>query len=472
MAQPPFLTDAIQIEPSSGDTLVIERNSGDGSLSFLDPQISGALRLRDLAGLRNISGIFTVGTGDGAQYLTIQEAVDATPTTSSAASPSLILVGPGTYTENLTIQKDGIFIIGLGAVRLQPTIAAPTVLIEAGTTTIPRRVHLEGLTINQPHHGKEVIRLDGGSGSLVGFNEISVVQCDLEATGVGSFQVRSETVNRVRIEGGTWGTSSSTSLVRVNETAEFVVRDLDETFAFQLDYNTSDPLPAISGSSTYRVQNIGIMGNLQTELVGAGEFHLSGAPQVGDVTVLGDQNAEITGSRVQDLLANGTTTVRIVGTSFDSFGGTGTVLEWDGLTFSPPSAGGGGTDTITLTAAANVDLGDAVALDSAGDVVPATSTFTSNAWNAVGISTTNTTTGNAVTVYVGRALVQTKFTVPPGAASNNQDVFLDAIAGEVTLTPPTTSGNVIVRVGVLQGADGISLTPDVLFIPEIIAQIP
>lgn len=470
MAQPPFLTDSIQIEPSSGQVLRIERNSVDGSLSFVDPQVTAALRLKDLAGIRNLSGVFTVGAGDGAQYATIQEGIDAAPNSSSLTSPSLILVGPGTYTENVLIQKDGLFLIGMGGVRLQPASAAPTLLIEAGATTTPERVHLEGLTIAQPHHGKDCLLFQGGAGSRVGLVEISVVNCDLEATGVGAFHIRSETINRVRIVGGTWKTSSSTSLLRVNETAQFVLKDIDEIRALQLDYNTSDPLPALTGSS-YRVQNIGVVGNLQSELVGGGELHLSGSPQVGNVTVLGDQTAEVTGSRVQDLLANGTSTVRLVGTSFDSYGGTGTILEWDGIQFSPPSAGGG-NNTIALTAAASIDLGDAVALDTAGDVLPGTSTSAANAWNIVGISTANTTVGNTATIFVGNALVKVKFTAPPSAIANGKDVFLDSIAGEVTLTPPTTSGNVIVRVGILQGADGLTLTPDVVFRPEIIALIP
>ena len=98
MAQPPYLLDVLQIEPGSGDTLTISRDSTAGAMSFVDAIISGGVLLPNLVGLRNVTGLFIVGrAGDGAPYTTIQSALDAIPTGSSAAAPSLVMVMPGVY---------------------------------------------------------------------------------------------------------------------------------------------------------------------------------------------------------------------------------------------------------------------------------------------------------------------------------------------------------------------------------------
>ena len=43
MPQPPFLVDELQIEPGSGDTLTISRDSTDGAMAFLDAVVTGTL---------------------------------------------------------------------------------------------------------------------------------------------------------------------------------------------------------------------------------------------------------------------------------------------------------------------------------------------------------------------------------------------------------------------------------------------
>jgi len=114
MPQLPFQVDGVQIEPGSGDTLTITRDSTAGSMKFVDAIVTSGVLLKELVGVRNIQGVFIVG-GSNAPYTTIQSAVDAIPITSSSSLPSAILVMPGVYTENLLIQKDGLSIIGLGA---------------------------------------------------------------------------------------------------------------------------------------------------------------------------------------------------------------------------------------------------------------------------------------------------------------------------------------------------------------------
>ena len=115
MAQPPYLVDVLQIEPGSGDTLTVSRDATAGAMSFVDAILTSGVLLPSLVGLRNVTGLFLVGRGgDGAPYTTIQSALDAIPITSSAALPSVVLVMPGVYAENLTVQKDGTYIVGMG----------------------------------------------------------------------------------------------------------------------------------------------------------------------------------------------------------------------------------------------------------------------------------------------------------------------------------------------------------------------
>jgi hypothetical protein len=106
MPQPPFLIDVLQVEPGSGDTLTVSRDSAGGALKFVDALLTSGVLLPSLVGLRNVTGVYIVGrAGDGAPYTTIQSALDAVPDSSSAAAPSLVLIMPGVYTENVSGQS-------------------------------------------------------------------------------------------------------------------------------------------------------------------------------------------------------------------------------------------------------------------------------------------------------------------------------------------------------------------------------
>jgi hypothetical protein len=145
MPQPPFLVDQIQIEPGSSGTRLISRHS-TGELRFQDPQ--AILLLSQMAGARNITGVFVVGRGGyGAPYTSIQDALDAVPSASSSASPSVIVVYPGTYAENLAIQKDGVSVIGLGQVTVSNVGAANTITVSSSIASTPKSVTLRNLSV-------------------------------------------------------------------------------------------------------------------------------------------------------------------------------------------------------------------------------------------------------------------------------------------------------------------------------------
>ena len=108
MAQPPFKTDVLQIEPAATGTRTISRDPTIGELRFVDPSFPAGVVLADLVGIQTITNTSVVGTGGGAQFTTIQNAIDALPDDGSSTNPYVILLFPGTYNEKLTISKDGV----------------------------------------------------------------------------------------------------------------------------------------------------------------------------------------------------------------------------------------------------------------------------------------------------------------------------------------------------------------------------
>ena len=97
MPQSPLQVDAVQIEPGSGDTLTIARDS-DGNLVFTDAALTGGSTLTELAGLGSITQVLVVGQeGAGAAYTSIQAAIDDVPATADEENPFAVLVMPGVY---------------------------------------------------------------------------------------------------------------------------------------------------------------------------------------------------------------------------------------------------------------------------------------------------------------------------------------------------------------------------------------
>lgn len=160
MAQNPLLIDQIDIEPGAAGTRRINKAT-DGSLQFRDPSVTAVL-LSALVGIRNITGLFVVGrAGDGSPYTTIQDALDAIPDTSSSDAPSVVLVGPGEYVENLTIEKDGVFLFGVGRPRITSATATPVVTIQDTALSTPESVVLQNLSIENTAAGGVCVSITG-----------------------------------------------------------------------------------------------------------------------------------------------------------------------------------------------------------------------------------------------------------------------------------------------------------------------
>ena len=160
MPQSPFLVDQIQVSPGVTGTRLINSDL-DGNLQFQDATISPVL-LSALVGARNITGVYIVGrAGGGAAYASIQGALDAIPDSSSETSPSLVLVYPGVYSENLTLQKDGVTLQALGLVTLENAAAGDTLTISASTGATPKSVRLLGVRVTNDDPASACVRIIG-----------------------------------------------------------------------------------------------------------------------------------------------------------------------------------------------------------------------------------------------------------------------------------------------------------------------
>ena len=328
MAQSPFQVDALQIEPGSGDTLTIDRHATAGSMQFIDAVLTSGVLLSNLVGLRNITGVYIVGTaGAGAQYTAIQTAIDAVPVTADIDAPCLVLVMSGVYTENLTIQKDGIVIRGLGHVKVTPSNTAnPTVTISAGVSTTPNFTRLQNLTIEHTEDAEVCVSIAGAASSEVGSTGIYIDDCTLVASGVATYQVDADTVNNVYIRGGTWAGSSSSSICQAANCALLHVSDVDVTYNYELSYDTTAGRPQTT-TSEYRLWNLGSASNILNDLSGAGSMTIRNCPSMGNVTQGGDRTVAIDYSRIGNITLSDTTAGTLAKTTRSTAAGAGTLQE-------------------------------------------------------------------------------------------------------------------------------------------------
>jgi hypothetical protein len=324
MTQPNIQADGVRVEPGSGDTLTITRDSLTGSLRFVDAVITGGVNLQDLAGLSTISGVLIVGkSGSGAKYTTVQSAITAVPVDASLTNPYVVLVFPGVYAENVVIEKAGITVIGLGRVVLTAAGAAPTITVQSGVSTTPTSLTLRDLVIVQPNGGQPCVSLVGAAASTIGVDGVTLERCTLTASGVGSYTLLASTVDTVTLRNCASTGSSGTATLRVSQCA-FLDVDGGTHPAVQADYNAAGTLPSVSGS-TYSLSRC-TTGNVQSTLTGGGALTINGCT-AGTVTMYGNRTLAVAGSTLGNLSLNGTTATTLAYSSRGSVAGTGTLSE-------------------------------------------------------------------------------------------------------------------------------------------------
>jgi hypothetical protein len=150
--------------------------------------------------------------------------------------------------------------------------------------------------------------LTGGSsaGSLVASENLTIEDCELVASGVGSAQVNADTCNYINIRGGTFRGSSSTSLITAANCAAVRLFGVEWVNDVALSYDTGIAQPSDT-SSEYELVECGRVLDSTVSLVGAGSYTMASCPRVGDVTIGGDRSLDIRDSVIGALSLADTT---------------------------------------------------------------------------------------------------------------------------------------------------------------------
>ena len=340
MAQNPLLVDQIEIEPGAvaGGTRLIKA-AADGSLQFKDAVVTGGITLAQLAGLRSIGNLLVVGkSGAGAEYTTVQAALDAIPATSSLLNPYFVLIGPGRYKETLNLVRDGVHLIGFGATLAsvaEDTPNAPgayhTLVIQEALGTVPKYITFSGIRITNAHDSYAAVRIDGGVGSQVAENLAAFRGCDILNSGSGS-PIRATSVNNVLIQGGSMAESSATSLVLAEMCARFIMSGVDGVPNVQLDYDGGD-VPSIA-TSDYQLIGCPNLGRgilsppVSSTLNTQGKLSITGCSGGANLRLEGDRSVDIRGSEVGNITMLGSVAVSIAGSKKGTISsGVNTTLE-------------------------------------------------------------------------------------------------------------------------------------------------
>lgn len=333
MAQDPIKADAFQIEPGSGQTLLIDRDAATGSLKFTDAVATSGITLSALAGLQAVTNVLVVGkAGLGAQYTTIQSALNAIPSAASETNPYLVLVMPGQYDETINIVRNGVYLVGVGKVILRDALYATpdapgadhTLIVSAQLGTTPQKVHVENLEIKNAHANKACVRLSGGAGSTVGASGIYIHNCDLHPDSAGGNRYLWATaVNNVIVSGGTWGAIGGGTLTEylvIEEVAYLDVFNVANLVgALSLRYDDAQDEPAGTALS-YRFRGCPGLGTA-TLLAPPVEVDVDGKGGVffqecllGNTTLNGSERVDFVNCIVGDLTVNETLGVSLTNT--------------------------------------------------------------------------------------------------------------------------------------------------------------
>jgi len=358
MAQDPFLVDQIQIEPGESGTRLIYRAT-DGSIAFKDSILTGGITVSQLAGLRSVANTLVVGkSGAGAEYTTIQSALDAVPASCSLTNPYFVIVMPGVYAETLNIARECVFLQGFGATLAaeETTPNGPgayhTMVIQAALGTIPKLVVLQNLTVTNIHDNYACVRVVGGAASEVASSGILLRDVGLSATGAGgNHPIWASSVNYIQMTGG-YMTSAGLGLARFDNCAS-VILDTPTMTALDFDYDTTGDEPSVSPLG-YRVQGGKIETSLATaldvDLSGDGAFEGYGLRVDGDTSILGDQSVSLYNAVLGDLTIGESVAVTLKNSARGSLSAGGTATLDETRLFGTAAFTAQSTQTVTFDA--------------------------------------------------------------------------------------------------------------------------
>ena len=171
--QPPFRSDAYEVENADAPVgpRFLEADENDGSLRFTDPRVPAGINLAQLGGLQQLNHTIVVSqTGIGASkdsngdpITTIQGGLDAVPDGADVDDPWTVFVAPGLYVEDVYFLKDGVTLHGLGTCRLRNASAVSTLRVRAGVATVPRRIMILTMRIENVTPGEACIDISSGT---------------------------------------------------------------------------------------------------------------------------------------------------------------------------------------------------------------------------------------------------------------------------------------------------------------------
>jgi len=261
--------------------------------------------------------------GSGAQFTSVQAAVDTAPADASPTAPALILILPGVYAEQVIVEKSGLTLQALGRVELAAPASGPTVIVRAAVASAPRWLRLAGLAVTNAFNGQACVALTGGAGSRVGQDGVYLDGCQLVATGVGGYALTATAVNRVYLNGCATEGGAGTASLRVQQCKGLTVTG-GSLPAVQADYDSGGAVPFLTGSA-YEFTGC-TLGPVQATLTGAGSVTFTDST-CGDITLNGDRT--LTGKRLTcgTLAINNTGAVTLTDSQRGAVAGTGTLNE-------------------------------------------------------------------------------------------------------------------------------------------------
>ena len=156
-----------------------------------------------------------------------------------------------------------------------------------------------------------------------------------------------------------------------------------------------------------------------------------------------------------------------------SDGSSGQVLVSDGLgslTFQDQSSS---QVVVSATTDDNLSVGDLIRYIQSGDggTIGNVKKAIASDLNSddVYVAISSATSGNPVNmIMVGETAIT--FGSIPASSDNGKRVYLSTTSGQATLTPPTATGTLVVKLGTLTGADGVDSSPTVLFRPQFLME--
>jgi hypothetical protein len=316
---PPLKVDQISISPAVGETLLIGKATG-GNLLFSDQSILSGITLKSLSGL-NLTNLITVGVGSGSNYTTIQAAINAAPTTSTATNPTLICIYSGTYNEILTVDKNGLVFVGIGRVVINAPSDSDTILIEEGVSTVPLFCHFENIIFANSYDARSCFKILGVDGTTLGQDIITLSNCYFLATGLGTYCLNASILNSLRLLNCDCSGSIVSTSIFISQCAMLEVIGLLSGTDIALSYNNTSDIPSII-TSTYSLLD-SRFNNLTCVLIGEGLLYME---------KLVTNNVIFDGNRAYTLIdcygvllqPNGTVTVNSKGSSYTLNNGTPT----------------------------------------------------------------------------------------------------------------------------------------------------